>query len=87
VQLLESIVKPDEVTNLMHVIETSLAVSQRKLTELELKESPADFLIQPDVSSINTFDFHKAKEGIQIGRDAAERVLAQLEQKLEAFDK
>lgn len=83
--LYESILNKTEVTHLIQVLEASLTINQRRLTQLRLKESPADLLIQPAVAGINTFEFHRAKEGIELGRNAAKAALPKLQQLLNAL--
>lgn len=80
--LYDSLLNKTEVTHLIQVLEASLTISQRTLTELRLKDSPADLLIQPAIAGINTFEFYRAKEGIEIGRRAAQEALPKLQQLL-----
>ena len=57
--------------NMLDVIEGTLVISQRTLTELRLKEHPADIVIQPGLREVGFLDFHRGEPVIEIGRVAA----------------
>ncbi len=69
-------------SNIIEIIERTLALSQHTLTNLRLQLSPPDFLIQPAVSHIGLLDFHRGVTGIEAGYRAAERVIPELKQRL-----
>ncbi len=49
----------------------SVNIMQDQITQKNLKEFPADILLQPDLGHIRGIDFHKAKEMIEIGYNVA----------------
>lgn len=61
--------------NLIDMLEGTLAISQRQLTEARLREHQPDLLIQPPLSNIGLLDFHKGTTTIEIGRAAAKEVI------------
>jgi len=61
-----------------HVFQTlmqSVAVVETKLQALHLAQWPADVLISPVIRGINVLDFHRAKELIDCGEEAANTAL------------
>lgn len=70
------------ISNVVEVVERTLAVSQKELTMLRLASNPADLLIQPAVSGIGLLDFHRGKTGIELGREAAQVALPKLQKLL-----
>lgn len=73
---------PEKLPNLMEVIERTLSVVQNHLTRLQLRETPADFVIYPDLRHISPLDFHKAKEIIALGETAAQEALPELMERM-----
>ncbi len=71
--------KPRHSLNLIEIMESTLAISQRSLTAARLAEHPADILIQPPVAEIGSLDFHRAKPVIELGEIAAKSALEKLQ--------
>lgn len=71
--------------NILEVIDGTLAISQKMLTEFRLALHPPDLLIQPDLSSVGMLDFHQGARAIAEGRRAAssevERIVDLIAQK------
>ncbi|MFN8388867.1 MAG: patatin-like phospholipase family protein [Bdellovibrionota bacterium] len=82
-RLISGDVKPRSIPTVVEIVERTLAVSQRTLTEYRLKECPPDVLVQPAVGDIGLLDFHRGalgiERGMQAGREALPRVLEALE--------
>jgi NTE family protein len=60
-------------------------VMQDRITRARLAGDPADIMIGPRLGDIGMFDFHRAEEAIQIGAEAAERSLDQIDQAIKAL--
>lgn len=73
------------ISNVVEVIERTLAVSQKELTMLRLAAHPADLLIQPAVSGIGLLDFHRGQTGIELGKEAALTALPKLQKLLRDY--
>jgi len=69
---------------IVEVIERTLAVSQRELTCLRLKEHPAEILIQPDTRGVGLLDFHRGAAVMEQGVRAAKEALPEIKAALEA---
>lgn len=70
--------------NFIEVIESTLAISQRQLTEARLAESPPDVCLRPAVCDVGLLDFHRAAPVIALGRRCAEAALPEIEKMLAA---
>jgi NTE family protein len=57
-------------------------IMQDRITRARLAGDPPDVTINPRLGRIGLFDFHRAAESIELGREAAERSLEQIEQAL-----
>ncbi|MCL6627602.1 MAG: patatin-like phospholipase family protein [Alicyclobacillus shizuokensis] len=77
--------RPSVPETMLDVIMQSLDIMQEQL----LVHHPADLLIAPDLSSIGTSHFHKAKEAIRLGYEAAQAkmpdIVALLGSRTEAY--
>lgn len=62
------------------VIELSIQTMQRLITRYRLSAYPPDLLIEVPVDACGTFEFHRAVEMIELGRDCARRALDPLTQ-------
>jgi NTE family protein len=60
-------------------------VMQDRITRARLAGDPADIMINPRVSHIGMFDFHRAEEAMRLGAEAAERSLETINQAIEAL--
>jgi NTE family protein len=60
-------------------------VMQDRITRARLAGDPADIMISPRLGRIGLFDFHRAKEAIELGVEAAERALEPIDQTIAAL--
>jgi NTE family protein len=80
-----SIVKPEEapsIPSIFNVFLTSLDIVEMRVARSRLAGEPADVLITPLLPDFATMDFHRAKEAIEEGRAAVERMGPLLKQVL-----
>ncbi len=54
----------------------SLYMMESRIAELTLLQNPPDFLLRPSIDHIQLYDFHKAKEAIEIGEKSAHEKIA-----------
>jgi NTE family protein len=73
-----------KVPTIIDILEKTLAVSQRQLTEYRLREHAPDITIRPALSDIGLLDFHRGKETIERGMLAAREVLPAIRKCLNA---
>ncbi len=62
-------------TNMVDILLLSIDTLQKQLKQL--KKIKADVIIRPDLSGIRPNQFDRAKDCIEIGEDAAEKILSQ----------
>jgi NTE family protein len=60
---------------LSRVMIDAFNIMQDRVTRSRLAGDPPDVLINPRLGKIGLFDFHRAKDAIAIGEDAAERAV------------
>ena len=60
-------------------------ISQDRLARSRLAGDPPDVMITPRAGQIGIFDFDKAQESIEIGRDAVDKTLPYLEEAVEVL--
>jgi NTE family protein len=60
-------------------------VMQDRITRARLAGDPPDVLISPRLGSVGWFDFHRGKEAIAIGVDAAEKAIEQISEAIAAL--
>jgi len=79
-----SILKPDEpsIPSIFDVFMTSLDIVEMRVARSRLAGEPADVLVTPLLPDFATMDFHRAKEAIDEGRAAVERMGPLLQQVL-----
>jgi NTE family protein len=79
-----SILKPDEpsIPSIFDVFMTSLDIVEMRVARSRLAGEPADVLVTPLLPDFATMDFHRAKEAIEEGRAAVERMGPLLQQVL-----
>jgi NTE family protein len=80
-----SIVKQEEeptIPSIFNVFMTALDIVETRVARSRLAGEPADVLITPLLPDFATMDFHRAKEAIDEGRAAVERMGTLLEQVL-----
>ncbi|MEX0999677.1 MAG: patatin-like phospholipase family protein [Thermodesulfobacteriota bacterium] len=68
--------------SIVEVVQRSSILAQRKITEYKFKERPPDIVISPPLSHIKVMDFHNGKAIVEIGREAAKKVLPELLEKI-----
>jgi NTE family protein len=60
-------------------------VMQDRITRARLAGDPPDVLVNPRLASVGLFDFHRAKEAIELGAEATERAIEPLAEALTAL--
>jgi NTE family protein len=68
--------------SIVEVVQRSSILAQRKITEFKFKEHPPEIVISPPLSHIKVMDFHNGKAIVEIGREAAKKVLPELLEKI-----
>ena len=63
----------------VEILEATLAVMQRELTEARFRQDAPDMIVAPDLAGVGILDFHRGETVIEIGRAAAQKVLPQLQ--------
>jgi NTE family protein len=64
--------------SIVEVVQRSSILAQRKITQFKFKENPPDILIQPPLSDVKVLDFHNGKSVIEIGRETAQKMIAEI---------
>jgi len=80
-----SIVKQEEepaIPSIFNVFLTSLDIVEMRVARSRLAGEPADVLVTPLLPDFATMDYHRAKEAIEEGRAAVERMGPLLKQVL-----
>jgi NTE family protein len=75
-----TIEEPASIPSIFEVFATSLDVVEIRVARSRLSGDPADVLITPLLPDFATMDYHRAKEAIEEGRTAVERMAPLLEQ-------
>lgn len=60
--------------SMLDVLSTSMDIVQVRIARSRLAGEPPEVLVAPRLASLRLFDFHRAKEAIEEGRHAVERV-------------
>jgi NTE family protein len=60
------------------IIDATVAIMQRKITDENLKTDPADVVINSKLGHIKLFDFHLAEHMIELGYKAAKKVIPKI---------
>lgn len=60
-------------------------IMQDRITRARLAGEPPDVMVSPRLAGISPFDFHRAAEAIEIGVEAAEKVLDQVAEAIAAL--
>ncbi len=81
--------KKDSIQNTLDVIMVSIDIMQEQQfnTQFELINPACDILIQPKVKDYSPRDFKCSRELINLGREAAQEKLAEIEAKINGFSK
>jgi NTE family protein len=61
------------------VLQRASLISQAELVRLKLAASPPDLLLVPDVRDVKVLEFHRAKEAVEAGRQAALARIGEIE--------
>lgn len=69
--------------NLFEILTASMTVLEHELARHRLAREPVDVVIGPDVHSIRSFEFHKARKAIHAGLIATEKHLPEIRKALE----
>ena len=72
---LESSEKQDERYNIIDIIDRSAKIVLNNITHLSFKLNKPDLLIEPPIDQFKGWDFHKAKELIDIGYEQGKKSL------------
>lgn len=64
--------------SMVDVVTASINIMQVRLTRSRLAGEPADALITPRLAHFALLDFHRAKEAIEAGEEATEKVMSQI---------
>ena len=76
---LESSEKKDEKYNIIDIIDRSTKIVLNNITHLSFKLNKPDLLIEPPIDQFRGWDFHKAKELIDIGYEEGKKSLVESE--------
>ncbi len=76
---LESSEKKDEKYNIIDIIDRSAKIVLNNITHLSFKLNKPDLLIEPPIDQFRGWDFHKAKELIDIGYEEGKKSLVESE--------
>ncbi|MGI5911974.1 MAG: patatin-like phospholipase family protein [Syntrophomonadaceae bacterium] len=68
------------ISNTIDVILTAIDIMQKQ--QFDLTYEKADILIQPAVNCFGSYEFEKSKEIIELGRQAAEKKLGEIQDKI-----
>jgi NTE family protein len=60
--------------SLLDVLTSSIDIMQVRITRSRMAGEPPDLLVAPRVAHLRLLEFHRAKEAIEEGRSAVERV-------------
>jgi NTE family protein len=60
-------------------------IMQDRITRARLAGDPPDVIVNPRLGHIGWFDFHRAKEAIEVGARSAERVFAEIDEAITAL--
>jgi NTE family protein len=71
--------------NISNVMIDAFNIMQDRVTRSRLAGDPPDVLISPRLGNVGLFDFHRAKDAIERGAQAAERAIDDIKLALEAL--
>ncbi len=60
---------------ILNMMMDSIYIMEKSLTDINLKNSRPEIVIRPDLGSIKFMEFHRAEEGIALGRSATEDLM------------
>jgi NTE family protein len=71
--------------NISSVMIDAFNIMQDRITRSRLAGDPADVMINPRLARVGLFDFHRAKEAIELGTQAAERAVPDIAEAIAAL--
>ena len=78
--------RPDGAPGIGTVMMDAFNITQDRISRSRLAGDPPNLMVSPRLGQIGLFDFHRATEAMQLGAEAAERCLPELEEMLELAD-
>jgi NTE family protein len=79
--------RPVDAPGIAAVMMDAFNITQDRITRSRLAGDPPDVMICPKLSPVGLFEFHRADECIELGRDATERALPDIYELFEAATK
>jgi NTE family protein len=76
--------RPTDAPGIAAVMMDAFNITQDRITRSRLAGDPPDVMICPKLSPVGLFEFHRADECIELGRDATERALPDIHELFEA---
>ena len=76
---------PDGPPGISSVMVDAFNIVQDRIARSRLAGDPPDIMVTPQLAHIGVFEFHRAREAIEIGARASERILADIENALTAL--
>jgi NTE family protein len=76
--------RPTDAPGIAAVMTDAFNITQDRIARSRLAGDPPDVMISPKLSPVGLFEFHRADDCIDLGREAAERALPDLYELLEA---
>jgi NTE family protein len=64
-----------EAPGIATVMVDAFNITQDRIARSRLAGDPPDVMISPKLAKVGLFEFHRAQESIELGRQAAERAL------------
>jgi NTE family protein len=83
--LLRAVFGSSERPGIPTIMVEAFNVMQDRITRARMAGDPPDVLIAPKVGPIGWFDFHRAADAIQLGVQATEKALAEMEETIAAL--
>ena len=68
--------------NIFDTIIQTIYIMENEILQNRLQQMPPDILIEPNIDSVSSFEFHKAKEIIQQGEEAAQKAIPSIKKLL-----
>lgn len=69
---------PAELPSMLDTLATSIHIMQVRITRSRMSGDPPEFTIAPSLSHLGVLDFHRAREAIDAGAEAARECIEQL---------
>jgi NTE family protein len=76
---------PNGAPSIASVMVETFNITQDRIARSRLAGDPPDVMIAPKLARIGLFEFHRAEEAIQIGAEAAERMLPEIREAYNAL--